>query len=61
MDVISLMETQVNLLLLDRNYNIPDTLFQSNIYIAQMSNNTRELISKRQKRGVMTAIKGSLS
>ena len=51
---------QVNLILLDRNYNIPNTLFQSDVFMAQMSNNTRELIEKRQQGRVLTAIRGKL-
>ena len=48
-DVFSLTETQVILMLQDRNYNVPDTLFQSDVFAVQISNNTRELIGKRQQ------------
>ena len=47
-------------MLLDRNYNIPEILFQSNIFIAQISNNTRELIGKRQQSRVLITVRGKL-
>ena len=46
--MILITETQVNLFLLDSSYNIPDTLFQSNSFIMNLTNNERELIGKRQ-------------
>ena len=47
-------------MLLDRSYNIPDTRFQSNMFVAQISNNTRELIGKRQQGRVLMAVRGKL-
>ena len=44
-DFIALTETQVNPDLLDAIYNIPEFLFQAEMYIARLSNNSHELIS----------------
>ena len=46
-DLIAITKTQINPVLLDSSYNIPESLFQSDLYIARLSNNSRELIEKR--------------
>ena len=46
-DLISIIETQLNPDLLNFSYNIPESLFQLDLYIARLSNNSRELIGKR--------------
>ena len=46
-DLIAIIVTQVNPFLLDSSYNIPEFLFQSDLYAARLSNNSKELIGKR--------------
>ena len=46
-DIISIVETQVNPLLLDSSYNLPETLFQSDSFTANLTNNERELIRRK--------------
>ena len=44
-DLIALTEMQVNPDLLDASYNILEFLFQVEMYIARLSNNSYELMS----------------
>ena len=60
-DIISIIETQLNPLLLDHNYNIPSTLFCNEVSIACLSNNRIELIEQRQQYSILTAVRGELS
>ena len=39
---------------------IPEALFQSDAYVAKISNKTRELVDKRQQGGVLSEVRGSL-
>ena len=57
-DIISLTETKLNTILLDRNHNIPDKLFQNDVFVVQKSNSTIQLIGKTQQKGVITAVRG---
>jgi len=43
-DLISITEMQLNPNLLDSSYNIPESLFKSDLYVARLSNNSREYI-----------------
>ena len=45
---------------LDATYNIIEFLFQAEIYIVRLSNNSHELISRRQQGGVLSAVHGDL-
>ena len=46
--------------LLDTIYNIPEFLFQVEMHIARLSNNSHELISRKQQRGVLSAVRSDL-
>ena len=50
----------MNPALLDSIHNTPESLFQSELYVARMSNNSRELIGKRQQGRVLSAVRGEL-
>ena len=58
--MIALTETQINPDLLDTSYNIPISLFQSDLHIVKMDNNQNELIGKRQQSRVLSAVQGDL-
>ena len=45
---------------MDSSYNISDTLFQSDSFIVNLTNNERELIGKRQQGGILSAVRGDL-
>ena len=45
-NLIAITEIQINSALLNSSYNIPELLFQSDLYVARLSNNSRELIGK---------------
>ena len=51
---------QINPDLLDASYNIPLSLFQSDLYIIKMDNNQNELISRRQQDRVLLVVRGDL-
>ena len=51
---------QVNPDLLNAIYNISEFLFQVEMHIAKLSNNSHELISRRQQGGVLSAVHGDL-
>ena len=55
-DIISLVETHIQLTLLDKSYDIPSTLFAYEAHITKLSNNTNELINKYQQGGLLTSI-----
>ena len=59
-NLIAIIETQLNPALLDSSYNILESLFQSDLYIACLSNNNKELISKRQQSGILSIVRGEL-
>ena len=59
-DLIAIKETQVNPALLDSLCNIPESLFQSDLYAARLSNNSRELIGKTQQDRVLSVVRGEL-
>ena len=59
-DLISITKIQVNPILLDSSYNLPESLFQSELYVARLSNNSRELIGKRQQGRVLSVVRGNL-
>ena len=51
---------QINPDLLDASYNIPLSLFQSDLYIMKMDNNQYGLIGRRQQGRVLLAVRGDL-
>ena len=57
--MIPVTETQLNPLLLDQYYNIPETLFNNQTSIVCMSNNKIELIGRRQQGRTLTAVRGN--
>ena len=59
-NLIAITETQINPVLLDSSFNIPELLFQSDLYVARLSNNSRELIGKHQQGGVLFVVRGDL-
>ena len=59
-DLILLMEMQINPDLLDTFYNIPLSLFQSDLHIMKIDNNQHKLISRRQQGRVLSAVRGDL-
>ena len=58
MDLIAIAETQINPLLLDSTYNIPQHLFVSEAHYCIISNNANELIARYQQGGILTAVRG---
>ena len=61
LDLIFLIETQVNPLLLDKTYDILNNILSSGLSSHVMSNNSRELIRRRQQGGVFISIRGEYS
>jgi len=55
--MILLVETQINASLLNKTYNIPDSLFTPDTFISVHNNNENKLISKHQQSEIMIAVK----
>ena len=61
-DVLSLVETQLNLDLTTKTFSLRNKLFQNRTATVSIaSHNTYELLGKRQQGGVLTGVMGSLT
>ena len=60
-DFISLVETQINPLLLSFKESLHTAMFRNQPATSILSNNTNELIGRRQQGGVMLAVKGEVA